>query len=439
MPELLHERGRGDYGAEYVRLQARLAHSFRLWFPALRGQEDDFYNDAWTELLDDEEIHDDAEARLRRTLYTRGLDEMRRRGRRPAGMLDADDPDVADEAFERTEENPEEHALLEIGARDAQAILLEHLTGRQQRVLKLHWGWGLRVKDVASALRLSPRTVRREIEDAAAVVAENASWLTPCTQGARRSLVKAYVLGLLSDRRAAKALAHLEECASCRALRDQMEETLRGAAALIPVGVIADPPAADPSALERLVQGADVARESLIDAATGTKHQVAALVGRAPAPDATAQVAASGGLRGSGAMLATAASCLVVGGGTVTYCAVEGIPDPIRSALPGVPDKADERKPDKNDAAAEQPPASPAPPVLPAPAPEAPPPAASQGSTAGSTEPQPAPAEPAPSEREFGFEKQAAPSSSPPPVAPAPQPDPTPAPAPSEREFGFEQ
>lgn len=444
MGERLDSHRDGGWEVEYTALRPLLERRFRGRFPSLRGQESDFYNEAWESLLRQEEVAK-PRAFLERAMYARGIDELRRDQRRPHGTADADAPAVAEAVSDRTDRLTDELALDGLDGRERQALLLDRLSQRQQRIVKLHWGWGLNTPEVAAALGVSRRTVKREIEDAAPLVIENAEWLTPCPRGGRRSLVKAYVLGILSDARAAKALAHLDECASCRALRTQLEEALRGVAAAIPPVAVAEPPASSGSLLERLVQAADAAREQAAELAGAAKQQAAAAIGRAPGGDAATQVAAGGGLRGSGTMLATAVGCLAIGGGTVTYCAVEGMPDPVRAVIPGVDTKeraATEERPESAQAA--EPPAQPAAPVV---ATEPPPPAPAPVSKAREQTPSPqetAPAPPPPAEEEFGIEQTAAPSAggstaSSAPSAPVQR---APAPAPSGgggEEFGFER
>ena len=433
MPEALDAPQRERYAHEYVDLRPRLEALFRKRFPTLRGQEGDFYNDAWESLLQSETQPDALFAYLDRALYTRGLNELRRRDRRPADQAQAGEPVELDGLAERTDREPGETVVDDIAAAATQKLLLDRLSPRQARIIKLHYGWSLTVGEVAAALSVSKRTVRREVEDAAPKITENAEWLTPCAEGGRRSLVRAYVLGFLSSGRAAKAAAHLETCAGCRALREQMEEALRGVAAAVPAAVVAEPPTA-PLLPERMLQGADAAREQLADLAVGVKQQAVGLVARAPGGDAAAQASAAGGPRGSGAMIAAAASSLVIGGGGVTYSVIEGVPGPIRAAI-----GADER-PDvgraKSDEPAEEPvaaPVDPAPPTVPPAAPNP---------DAGATPPMPAETEPPPvpaAEEEFGIEQSAPPVAGASSAEPAPEPSPPPAPSDGSEEFGFER
>ena len=434
MPESLDPPQRERYAHEYIALRPRLEAHFRKRFPTLRGQESDFYNEAWESLLRSEARPDSLFAYLDRALYTRGLNELRRRQRRPGDQPHAGEPGVLETEAERTEREPQEIVIDDVSAASTQQLLLDRLSSRQARIIKLHYGWGLTIGEAAAALSLSKRTVRREVEDAAPKITENAEWLTPCAEGGRRSLVRAYVLGFLSTGRAAKAAAHLETCAGCRALREQMEEALRGVAAVVPAAVVAEPPGSDRSMLERIAHAAEAGREQVADVVGTAKTQAAAALTRPPAADATSQVAAGGGLRGSGAMFATAASCLVVGGGTVTYCAVEGVPEPVRSVIPGA--KADDDQTQANEK-------SPADPTPVASQPEPPassvaPPAAAPAPAA----PQPAPApepESSPAEEEFGIEETSSTEPSASSAQSAPQPTPAPAPSGGGEEFGFER
>ena len=431
MPKVPEAPQRERYTQHYVELRPRLESLFRKRFPTLRGQESDLYNEAWESLLRTETQPDSVFAYLERALYTRGLNELRRRERRPDEQAQAGEPVEFDSVTERTEREPGEAVVDDVAAATTQELLLERLSSRQARIVKLHYGWGLTLAEVAAALSVSKRTVRRELEDAASKITENAEWLTACAEGGRRSLVRAYVLGLLSAGRAAKAAAHLETCARCRALREQMEETLRGVAAVVPVAVVAEPPAPDGLVLERLAQAAETAREQVAELAGTAKQQAVATLTRAPAVDASSQVAAGGGLRGSGAMLATAASCLVVGGGTVTYCAVEGVPEPVRAVIGGA--KADDAEKPAKEKTPPKPPAASNPVAPVAPVTQS---AAAPAPAAAAPRAEPAQPPPAPAEEEFGIEQGASATPSASPARSSPQPAPAPA---GGGEFGFER
>ena len=433
MSEVLDAPREQSLAREYVELRVQLEAVFRHRFPGLRGLEGDLYNEAWESLLRRETPPDSTFAFLERALYNRGLDELRRRARRPGDSPDAAETARLDDFFDRTAPQTEESVVGDLGAAATNQLLLDRLTARQARILKLRHQWDLSVRETAAAIGASQKTVRRELAHAAAVVGENVTWLEPCGGRGRRSLVRAYVLGILSERRAAKALAHLDACPGCRALRDQMEEALRGVAAAVPASLVAEPPTAAPL-LERVLQGVDAAREQLADLAVGVKQQAAGFVARTPGSDAAAQASASGGPRGSGAMIAAAASSLVIGGGGVTYSVVEGVPGPIRAAIGA--DERSEREPAKTAERAAETVATPAPvvpPVVPAV------PVAPTGGDAGdsvSASEEAAPPAP-PAEEEFGIEQTA------PPVAGASSaqspPEPAPAPSDGSEEFGFER
>jgi hypothetical protein len=145
------------------------------------------------------------------------------------------------------------------------------------------------------------------------------------------------------------------------------------------------------------------AREGLADLSAGTKHQAVALANRTADPTPLASVR-------PGATVAALAGCLAIGSGA-TYCAVEGVPEPLRGPL-GLEQRAGDPS-ESHPRQAQERPAPPAAQVEPT-APITDPPAEVSGEPPPQevpSAPLPAPAEPAPpseaekANREFGIEQ----------------------------------
>ena len=134
MEALLGETRENSWEPEYRACRPALEARFRRWFPSLRGQESDFYNEAWESLLRQDEV-ENVRAFLSRAMYARGVDEMRRDGRRPRGSADADSPAVAAVISDRTDRLTDERALDGLDGRERQMLLLDRLTSRQQRIV----------------------------------------------------------------------------------------------------------------------------------------------------------------------------------------------------------------------------------------------------------------------------------------------------------------
>lgn len=324
----------------YERNRRPMLRAARTWFPALRGYEQDLYQGAWASLLRDPQEREerDLEKRLAHAVYWQGLQELRRRRRRPAESLDAvtagngpngDGAGAADIADARAAEPAEQAEIRAMG--DLAREVIADLTPRQQTIVKVQWGWGLPRAEVAALLGLSERQVKRELEDAAPVIARNVELVNAerwCES--RRSLVVAYAFQVLSARRTAMAEHHLENCPGCRQLVRAVGQRLDGLAAVAPAGLALEPPAE--RALPHVAAPFEWARTGIADLGASAKQQLTSLLARTPAGDSGAvQIAAGGGLRGSGGTAAAVVACIAVSGGA-TYCAVDGVPEPFRKS-----------------------------------------------------------------------------------------------------------
>lgn len=128
---------------------------------------------------------------------------------------------------------------------------------------------------------------------------------------------------------------HLRTCLYCRARLAEFRRVPATAAAVLPI------PLASAAAPDRVAGLVERAGDWASSAASSVKEQIAGLAARTPAGDSGIQLAASAR---PGAMAATVAACVAIGGGA-TYCATSGVPEPIKD-LAGAGDQADSSKPD---------------------------------------------------------------------------------------------
>lgn len=323
----------------YRRYERPMLRAARTWFPGLRGVERDLYQGAWAAVLRDGNGEQNLEKRLEHAVYWQGLQELRTRRRRPTVSLDAaragngahDDSDEscadpADLAALPTDEQAEIRAMGHL-ARE----VIADLTPLQQRIIKIQWGWGVPRRQVAALLGISERTLKRELAEAMPVITRNVELVEAerwCDS--RRSLVVAYACRVLGGRRTAMAEQHLEHCPGCRELVRAVSQRLDGLAAITPAAPALEPPAE--RALPHIGAPFEWMRSGIGDLAGSAKQQAVALLTRTPAGDTGAvQLAAGGGLRGTGGMAATVVACVAVGGGA-TYCAIDGVPQPFRDS-----------------------------------------------------------------------------------------------------------
>jgi RNA polymerase sigma factor (sigma-70 family) len=326
----------------YERFKEPLLQKARGWFPPLRGMELDLYQSAWEALLKNTEV-EDLESYLERAVFTKGLDELRRRERKPAISLErlrlrrpgtrrvSRGLTGAELVADATTPLPEDRVQLRQEGKLA-LELLDELTPLQQRIVALRWGWRVPRSQAARLLGISERTLRRELEDAASVIAANARLVEEgrwCER--KRSLILAYSFEFLSAGRAAKAEQHLEGCPACRQVVLELRRRIAGvsAAAPLPLSLL------QPAGRSLVAMASELiasTRDVLSNLAAAAKHHVLGFFARTPAAEAaTSQLAAGGGLRGGGGVLAALAACLVAGGSAATYCSLEGVPQPLKN------------------------------------------------------------------------------------------------------------
>lgn len=298
-------------------------------------------------------------AYLVQTALHKALDEGKRAGRARERSLDAD-LDAGIEPVDDAAAAPDEQAVTRQTSVQVREIVAE-LPERQQTIVKLRFFFDRAPEEIQRFLGLSERVYRRELERA---MRELSAGVELVRDGAycdsRRSAILALIAGIAGPNRARDARDHLANCPACAHWAIAVRDSTREAAALLPLPALAL--AASEHRLARVWEGL---RETVAGSTSSAKHHVAETAARLDG--ATAGYAAS--LR-PGALAAAAAGCLALGGGA-TYCAVEGVPEPIRALVADEPPDAPEaRAPDVpaagSTAAASAPP--PLPPALSQPA-----------------------------------------------------------------------
>ena len=263
-----------------------------------------------------------------RTTAHREVGRLRRRAGREV-LLDVGDselaavrcpePDPVDDLIER-----EDHEELERLAR----VILSGLSSRQREVVALHTR-GLRRQQIAEHLDLTPRTVKRSMEQVLA--AGRNELLRLAGQGCRdgEQLVARLAFGLAGPREARRAQLHLATCGRCGAMYERLYLWREHVASLLPIPVAAE---AHSHLIERAIHAAGEllpgsglsrpggVRRHITDTVSHLREQATVTYSRAVDPTPLA------GVR-PGAVAAALVGCLAVGGGA-TYCVEQGV-DPI--------------------------------------------------------------------------------------------------------------
>jgi RNA polymerase sigma factor (sigma-70 family) len=297
-------------------------------------------HDAYVVLLEKQRSHEldlgamrppQVRAYLVQTAIHKALDEGKRAERKRSEPLGEGDalPVLAD-----PHPGPEEHAEAHQQGAWIRELIAE-LPERQQAVVKLRYFFDRTPAEIQDYLGITPRTYRRQIERAVAAISQRYALISEgrfCES--RRSLIVAYVAGTADPDRARLAREHLAGCRGCAAWVAGLRSGASKVAALLPIPPLA--PVAGP--MERIGEGLEAARHAVGDAVGAVKQHAASVVSRV---DPSSAAYASGAR--PGAMVAAAAGCVAIAGGTATYCAVDGVPDPVRS-LVGL-EHANSRKP----------------------------------------------------------------------------------------------
>jgi RNA polymerase sigma factor (sigma-70 family) len=251
-------------------------------------------------------------AYLLQTALNKALDEGKRAYRKRSEPLDDDALNRADHAAI----TPEDLAASSLDSAQMREIVSE-LSDRQQTIVKLRFFFDRAPEEIQSFLGLTERSYRRELERALRTVSERYALVRDgqfCES--RRSVILAYVAGIAGPNRSRDARKHLANCTGCAHWAGQLRTAAQGAAAVIPMPILGD----DRHGLARAFE---VVRDHASGIVSGIKQHVASAVTRVD-PGAGYVTGAR-----PGAAAAAIAGCLAVGGGA-TYCAVNGLPDPLR-------------------------------------------------------------------------------------------------------------
>jgi RNA polymerase sigma factor (sigma-70 family) len=272
-----------------------------------------------------------------RTTTHRELGHMRRRGwKRAARERPTDASNSHFESLSPIAPGPED-ALLEqerVAELDELAgAVLAALSERQRQIVALHTR-GCRRPEIARRLGVTPRSVKRALEQIMALSRAELVRLAGRGCGSGERLVSRLAFGLASEREIRAAQLHLATCPRCGALYERLDLWREKVAALLPMPALAQ---AQPPLLERIVHaaadripgfehhrhgaGSGPLREQLLDAAGRVRQHATTAYARVTDPTPLA------GVR-PGAVAAAVAGCLAVGGGA-TYCVERGV-DPIR-------------------------------------------------------------------------------------------------------------
>jgi DNA-directed RNA polymerase specialized sigma24 family protein len=195
--------------------------------------------------------------------------------------------------------------------------LIDSLDSRQRDVLKLRWDLQLRGPEVRAALGLTRRQYQRIAEEGAAAIAQRVEELQDGTWSRRqRSLLMACLVrvtadgetreGIATTRQRREAQRLLETDPHFAALYAEVRSALKRAAAFLPLPLLVG--GGDASAFARVVEAGSDIRERSLDVIGAVKQQATALYIRAADPTLFANPR-------PGALVATLAGCVAVGGG----------------------------------------------------------------------------------------------------------------------------
>ncbi len=217
--------------------------------------------------------------------------------------------------------------------------IVADLPERQQTVIKLRFFFDRTPTEIQTFLGVTERAYRRDLERAMRTITERFEQVREGTFcESRRSLILAYVTGVAGPNRARTARQHLASCTACAHWAVQLRETARQAGAFVPMPVLTGAMAERSHRFAGVGHQFGVVRDRLVDLATGAREQATGMAVRA---DPTTGSVLSN-LR-PGAALAAVASCLAVGSGA-TYCAISGVPGPVRDLIGGSEQKATPRQ-----------------------------------------------------------------------------------------------
>ncbi|ADB49867.1 RNA polymerase sigma factor [Conexibacter woesei] len=265
-------------------------------------------------------------AYLTQTALNKALDEGKRARRRTSVELD--------EGLEVAAGEPTADELLSEswdGARLREIVA--ELPERQQAIVKLRFFFDRTPEEIQRYLGVTERVYRRELERAMRLVATRFELVREGTFcESRRSLILAFVAGIAGPNRTADARRHLASCSGCARWAVELHENARQVGAAVPIPVLAVHLSGRGEWLATAGRTLDGMRERVAELLGGARDAATSAMVRADP--------ASGSLLAGarpGAVVAVAAGCLTLGS-TATYCAVEGIPRPLRALVGAAPE-----------------------------------------------------------------------------------------------------
>ncbi len=270
-------------------------------------------------------------AYLTQTALNKALDESRRAERRRTTALDEFVENRAD-----TGEQVEERVAANLAGAPVREIIAE-LPARQQAVVKLRFYFERAPEEIQQVLGMTERTYRRQLERAMRKITERYELVrTGLWCEDHRKLVIDYVAGLAEDQRAERARAHLRGCPGCARMAAELRVATRRTAALLPMPALVE----QGHLTGRLGDLVDSARDLIGEGARCVERLLAPVYSRVD----PASTSFAGAVR-PGTIAASISACLAIGGGA-TYCAVEGLPEPLRSLAGVSSEAADKERPE---------------------------------------------------------------------------------------------
>ena len=324
-PKLDRFSAAGEYERHRPKVLGMLERRFPRFDPDERLE---LYHAVWTTVLEKRRRGQGHEIENLEAYLMGGVDKLafkrltRADARRRVSFdpLEGDMADIEDES-----ESPEDRVVLMDEARCAREIV-DALDGREREVVKLRFDLGLDPGEVQARLGLGERQYRRLIERASKKMVEHVAALEQGARSRRQlSLLSACLSGIASDRQLAEARELLATDPKARALLRSMRRSAHRVAAALPLPALA---ASHGDAPGRLAELAAATKQQITELTAGAKHHAVSAYLRASDPTPVA------GAR-PGAVAAAVAGCIAVGGST--YCAVQGVPTPLRTAVGGKP------------------------------------------------------------------------------------------------------
>ena len=264
-------------------------------------------------------------AYLTQTALNKAMDEGKRAGRRRSVSLDNEDLgidpiDPGRDLDDRLASSFDDARIREIVA---------ELPERQQMIIKLRFFFDRTPDEIQRYLGVTERVYRRELERASRHIATRIELVRSGTFcDSRRSLILAYVNGIAGPHRVVEARRHLATCPACASLVRDLRSAVDRAALVVPAPLLTE--VVLRSGRWWVIPG-HATRVRMAELASRTRTRTA---GAAVRLDPAKAMTIAGSRPGAAA--AVIVGCLAAGSGA-TYCAVNGLPEPVRSLVGAEP------------------------------------------------------------------------------------------------------